>query len=91
MRKEEGVDATLQSDPLRYIDLAEAAIGSVAVRGPMHLCACVREERGDGEGAKIGSNIVNLFVFSKHDDSGTHKIVSNGSYDPLEFWSGTKR
>ncbi len=49
------------------------------------------EERGDGEGTKIGSNIVNFFVFSKHDDSGKHKIVSNGSYDPLELWSGTKR
>ena len=39
------------SDTLRYVNLAGFAIGLVALRGPMHLCACVREERGDGEGA----------------------------------------
>jgi len=39
------------SDTLRCINLAGLVIGLVALRGPMHLCACVREERGDGEGA----------------------------------------
>jgi hypothetical protein len=39
------------SDTLRYINLAGFAIGLVALRGPMHLCACVSEEHGDGEGA----------------------------------------
>ncbi len=38
------------SDTLRYINLAEVAIGLVALRGPMHLCASVSEERRDGEG-----------------------------------------
>jgi len=39
------------SDTLRYINLAGLAIGLVALRGPMHLCACVSEKHGDGEGA----------------------------------------
>ena len=39
------------SDTLRYINLAGLAADLVASRGPMHLCACVSEERGDGEGA----------------------------------------
>ena len=39
------------SDTVRYINLAGLAIGLVALRGPMHLCACESEERGDGEGA----------------------------------------
>ena len=39
------------SDTLTYINLAEVALGLVALRGPMHLCACVSEERGDREGA----------------------------------------
>jgi len=47
----EGVDAFLLSDTLRYINLAEGAVGLAALRGPMHLCACVSEERGDGESA----------------------------------------
>ncbi len=48
-----GVDATFLSDTLRYINLAEGAVGLVALRGPMHLCVCVYEERGGGEG--VGS------------------------------------
>ena len=39
------------SDTLRCINLAGLAIELVALRGPMHRCACVSEERGDGEGA----------------------------------------
>jgi hypothetical protein len=37
------------SDTLRYINLAEVALGLVELRGPMHLCACVSEEPGDGK------------------------------------------
>ena len=39
------------SDTLRYINLAEVALGMMGLRGPMHLCASVSEERGDEEGA----------------------------------------
>ena len=39
------------SDTLRYSNLVGLATDLVASRGPMHLCACVSEERGDGEGA----------------------------------------
>ena len=46
----EGVDATLLAYTLRCINLAEVDIRPVSLRGLMHLCACVSEERGDGEG-----------------------------------------
>ena len=39
------------SNTLKYINLAGVDIGLVALRGPMHLRACVSEKRGDGEGA----------------------------------------
>ena len=35
----------------QYINLTRVVIGLVALRGPMHLRACVSEEHGDGEGA----------------------------------------
>ena len=38
------------SNTLEYINLTGLDIGLVALRGRMHLCACVSEERGDGEG-----------------------------------------
>jgi hypothetical protein len=38
------------SNTLKYINLAGVNIGLVALRGPIHLCVCVREKRGDGEG-----------------------------------------
>ena len=41
------------SDTLRCINLAGLAIGLVALRGPMHLCACVSEERGENAGASV--------------------------------------
>ena len=47
----EGVDDTLLSDTLRYIDLPEVTIGLVVLREPIHLCVCVSEESGEGEGA----------------------------------------
>jgi hypothetical protein len=46
-----GEEEMVPSDTLTYINLAEVALGLVALRGPMHLCACVSEERGDREGA----------------------------------------
>ena len=46
-----GVYAPVLSDTLRYSNLVGLATDLVASRGPMHLCACVSEERGDGEGA----------------------------------------
>ena len=45
----EGVDATQVSNTLRYISLADLARGWGLL--PMDLCACVSEERRDGEGA----------------------------------------
>ena len=39
------------SNTLRYINLAGLVIELVTLRGPMHLCACMSEERGDGEDA----------------------------------------
>ena len=42
------------SNTLKYINLAGVNIGLVALRGPMHLRACVSEKRGDG-GARLGS------------------------------------
>ena len=41
------------SNTLKYINLAGVAIGLVALRGPMHLRACVSEKRGDREGAGL--------------------------------------
>ncbi len=47
------LDTTLSllSRTLRYINPAEVAEWPVGLREPTHLCACVSEERGDGEGA----------------------------------------
>ncbi len=36
---------------LRDINLTEVALGLVSLCGPVHLCACFSEERGDREGA----------------------------------------
>ncbi len=38
------------SNTLRYINLTGLVIGLFALRGPIHLCAFVSEERGEGEG-----------------------------------------
>ena len=43
-----GVDATLLSDTVEDINLAEVGIGLVGLRGPMHLCACVSKGMGTG-------------------------------------------
>ena len=34
----------------RYTNLVEVVIGLVALCGPIYLCTCVSQERGDGEG-----------------------------------------
>jgi hypothetical protein len=47
----EGAGSQSLSDTFRYINLAGLGTGLVALRGPMHLGACVSEEAGDGEGA----------------------------------------
>ena len=39
------------SRTLRYINPAEVAEWPVGLRGPVHLCAYVSEDYGDGEGA----------------------------------------
>jgi len=41
----EGAGSQALSDTLRYINLAGLVIGLVTLRGLMHLCACVSEER----------------------------------------------
>ena len=38
------------SNALKYINLAGVVTGLVALRGPMHLRASVREKRGNGDG-----------------------------------------
>ena len=44
------------SNTLRYINLAGLVIGLVVLCGPMNLCTCVNEDRGDGEGT--GSPVI---------------------------------
>jgi hypothetical protein len=47
---------------LRYVSLAELGnVCQVGLREPIHLCTCVSEEGGDGEGA--GSELVVLIFF----------------------------
>ena len=43
----EGAGSQALSSTLSYINLAEVAVGLVALRGPMHFCACVSEEHTD--------------------------------------------
>ena len=38
------------SNTLKYINLTGLGIGLVVLRGPMHLCTCVSEDRGPGTG-----------------------------------------
>ncbi len=41
------------SKTLEYINLTGVDVGLVVLCGPIHLCVCVSEKRGDGEG--VGS------------------------------------
>jgi hypothetical protein len=41
---------------LRYVSLTELGhVSQFGLREPMHLCVCVSEEGGDGEGADSGA------------------------------------
>ena len=53
-------------------------IGLVGLRGPMHLCACVSEERSNGEGA--GSQALSLLsdsIFWEHQSAYTVTMKLN--------------
>ncbi len=54
----------MQSDTFRYINLAELALVLVGLRGQMHLCPCVRKERGDGEGAGVHVTMLSDVIYS---------------------------
>ena len=46
---------------LRYVSFAEVGrICRAVLREPMHLCTCVSEEGGDGEGAGEGGDASNV-------------------------------
>ena len=50
------------SKTLEYINLTGVDIGLVVLCGPMHLCTCVREERGDGQG--VVSHVITDILIS---------------------------
>jgi hypothetical protein len=56
----EGVDDTLLSVTLGYINLTKVVIGLVVLREPIHLCACVSEECGDRDGEGSDSQVLSL-------------------------------
>jgi hypothetical protein len=69
---------SLLSDTPRHIKLVEVGIGLVGLRGPMHLCACVSEERSNGEGA--GSQALSLLsdsIFWEHQSAYTVTMQLN--------------
>ena len=69
---------SLLSDTPRHINLVEVGIGLVGLRGPMHLCACVSEERSNGEGA--GSQALSLLsdsIFWEHQSAYTVTMQLN--------------
>ena len=69
---------SLLSDTPRHINLVEVGIGLVGLRGPMHLCACVSEERSNGEGA--GSQALSLLsdsIFLEHQKAYTVTMQLN--------------
>ena len=69
---------SLLSDTPRHINLAEVGVGLVGLRGPMHLCACVSEERSNGEGA--GSQALSLLsdsIFWEHQSAYTVTMQLN--------------
>ena len=62
---EQGKVVSTASDTLRYINLTGLArdIDLVPLCGRIHLCECVREERGDGEGVgsqTLSSNLTDI-------------------------------
>ena len=69
---------SLLLDTPRHINLAEVGVGLVGLRGPMHLCACVSEERSNGEGA--GSQALSLLsdsIFWEHQSAYTVTMQLN--------------
>ncbi len=69
---------SLLSDTPRHINLVEVGIGLFGLRGPMHLCACVSEERSNGEGA--GSQALSLLsdsIFWEHQSAYTVTMQLN--------------
>ena len=69
---------SLLSDTPRHINLADVGVGLVGLRGPMHLCACVSEERSNGEGA--GSQALSLLsdsIFWEHQSAYTATMQLN--------------
>ena len=69
---------SLLSDTPGHINLAEVGVGLVGLRGPMHLCACVSEERSNGEGA--GSQALSLLsdsIFWEHQSAYTVTMQLN--------------
>ena len=69
---------SLLSDTPRHINLAEVGVGLLGLRGPMHLCACVSEERSNGEGA--GSQALSLLsdsIFWEHQSAYTATMQLN--------------
>ena len=69
---------SLLSDTPRHINLADVGVGLVGLRGPMHLCACVSEERSNGEGA--GSQALSLLsdsIFWEHQSAYTVTMQLN--------------
>ncbi len=45
------------SNTLKYINLGGLVIGLVVFRGPMYLCVCINEDRGDGEGLVVPPDV----------------------------------
>ena len=69
---------SLLSDTPRHINLADVGVGLVGLRGPMHLCACVSEERSNEEGA--GSQALSLLsdsIFWEHQSAYTVTMQLN--------------
>jgi hypothetical protein len=53
----------LLSYALRYVSLAELGnVCQVGLREPIHLCTCVNEEGGDGEG--VGTEATSLLSYT---------------------------
>ena len=57
---------SLMSYTLRYVSLTElGTLCRVGLRDPMHLCACVSEEGGDGEGVDLEAPSLPLFIMNR--------------------------
>ena len=69
---------SLLSDTPRHINLAEVGVGLLGLRGPMHLCACVSEERSNGEGADSQAlSLLSDSIFWEHQSAYTVTMQLN--------------